>query len=149
MVSAIITVAIMAILGALMVREQRAIRASLLSITNIDTDSTPSVLLEYEARLNALEAERDLLRAAVAEGISHVERVENRIRGTIRRAKTELEEHGIESPGLEAEARELSFPNAPGIQEERMSQLHPDVVQNGSSIPGVTTEQLARVRGYG
>jgi len=145
----IITVAIVGVSVALMVREQRAMRAFLVSSTEIDADETPHILAQYEGRISALEGERDLLRTAVAEGISHVERVENRIRGTIRRAKSELEEHGIESPGLEAEARELQLVDAPRSTAETMPQVYQDVVPSGSSVPGVTQEQLAKVRGYG
>lgn len=47
------------------------------------------------------------INTAVAEGIKHVERAENRIRATVRRAREELEEGGVRSPGLEAEARDL------------------------------------------
>lgn len=149
MLYTIITVAIVGVFVALMVREQRAMRAFLVSSTEIDADETPIILAQYEGRITALEGERDLLRTAVAEGISHVERVENRIRGTIRRAKSELEEHGIESPGLNAEARELQIVNGAGSGQETMPQVYPDVVPSASSIPGVTPEQLARVRGYG
>jgi len=49
----------------------------------------------------------DQLGQAVVEGISNVERRENRIRATIGRARKELEAHGLESPAVEAEYRDL------------------------------------------
>lgn len=68
-------------------------------------------LEELERQTAALRADyvqwQGDINLAVAEGIKHVERAENRIKATIRRAREELEEGGISSPGLDAEALEL------------------------------------------
>ena len=68
-------------------------------------------LTSDQRRLHAQYAEmqrwREDVSVAVAEGITHVDRVENRIRATVRRAQEKLAEHGYEHPGLEAEASEL------------------------------------------
>jgi len=108
---------------------------------------TALIRAEYEHRLVALEQERDLIRAAVAEGISHVERVENRIRATVRRANEELADRGIEHPGLQAEARELSILDGDGGEESILPLVREDLVHSRSSVPGVSAEQMARVRG--
>lgn len=50
---------------------------------------------------------RDDVNIAVADGIKHIDRAESRIRSTVSRARKELERHGVESPGLEAEDKEL------------------------------------------
>ena len=94
-----------------------------------------------------LEAELVTVKAAVAEGIEHVERVENRIRGTIKRARKELRDGGIESPGVEAEVRSLSLVDGPGGEGPSMPLLPQPVDEPGSSVPGVSPEQLRRVRG--
>lgn len=113
----------------------------------VDTPRTPFDDLPILSRLMALEADRDLLRAAVAEGIQHVERVEGRIRGTVKRAQKELKELGIEHPGLDAEARELSIVDGDGGEEEELPVMPSDVGPSTSSIPGVSADQLRRVRG--
>jgi hypothetical protein len=87
------------------------------------------------------------LTLAVAEGIKHVERAENRIRATIGRARKELEEVGVEHPGLEAEYAELSVLDGGGGQSAPMPQMHENVVPTQSSVPGVSPDQLRRVRG--
>jgi len=88
-----------------------------------------------------------ILRLAVAEGIEHVERVEKRIQQTVRRAKKELDEGGIEHPGLEAEVANLQLWNGGGGEPERVPPVHEDVGGPESTVPGVTQEQLRRVRG--
>jgi len=59
-----------------------------------------------------------MVTTAVAEGIQHVERAENRIKATVRRARRELEDGGVRSPGLEAEARDLFDDDAGGGPSE-------------------------------
>lgn len=61
---------------------------------------TRSVVESHTARLEELLF-------AVSEGIQKVERTENRIRATVRRAKEQLEDGGVSSPALDAEASEL------------------------------------------
>lgn len=102
---------------------------------------------ELMVRMDALEADHTSVRAAVALGIENVERVENRIRATIRRASKELEEHGLESPGLQAEAHQLSLVDGDGIEPGEVPPMPEDVEGDWSSIPGVTVEQLRKVRG--
>jgi len=99
-------------------------------------------------RIQAVEERMLLLSAAIAEGITHVERVETRIRGTIKRATKEFAEHGFESPGLTAEAAELSIVDGEGEQPLPLSGVPADVAPDESSIPGVSLEQLRRVRGF-
>lgn len=98
-------------------------------------------------RMKALEADHDVVRAAVAEGIAHVERVESRIRATVRRAREELEERGLESPGLEAEAKELRIVDGSGSEAGELPPVPEEVGEPMSSIEGVTAAQLARARG--
>ena len=99
------------------------------------------------SRLLQLEGELSNVRAAVAEGISHVDRVEMRIQGAVKRARKELRESGAEHPGLEAEAAELSLIHGGGGEGPAMPVVPQAVEQPGSSVPGVSPEQLRRVRG--
>ena len=63
--------------------------------------------LHLERELDEFGRKIDFLSQAVVEGISNVERRESRIRSTVGRARKELEEAGLSSPGVEAEYREL------------------------------------------
>lgn len=64
---------------------------------------------------------------AVDEGIRDVKRTRNRIQATVRRAKEQLEEEGIVSPGVEAEAAELRDLDGPGSNAEGMRLVPPNV----------------------
>ena len=98
-------------------------------------------------KIDQIEAQLQGVKFAVAEGIEHVERVENRIRGTVKRARKELQERGLTSPGLEAEASGLSLVDDERGEGSPMPVVPADVVQPDSSVPGVSPEQLRRVRG--
>lgn len=87
----------------------------------LDTCSRRADFLEGAYKL--LEQRMDNLTLAVDEGIRHVDRAEKRIRATVGRARRELREIGIESPGLEAEARDLRILDGGDGSEERMQAL--------------------------
>ena len=112
-----------------------------------DAPDMPSIHAELVERIQTLEQESQLVRQAVATGIENVERVERRIRGTVRRAKKELDGLGIEHAGLDAEASELSQLDALGGGEEGLSPVRQDVEDAISSIPGVSQKQLWAIRG--
>lgn len=79
------------------------------------------------------------INTAVAEGIKHVERAEARIRATVRRAREELEEGGVRSPGLEAEALELFGVNGGRSEPQPMPTVQPSVAggeDRFSAFPG-------------
>lgn len=59
-----------------------------------------------------IDAWRDDLTIAVAEGIKNVERAENRVKATVRRAQEKLRAHGFESESLDAEAEDLRLADA-------------------------------------
>ena len=67
-----------------------------------------SVRAHIADEVGRLEGEMETLRFAVAEGIAHVERTENRIKSTVQRARSQLKEHGLEHDGLEVESAEIS-----------------------------------------
>jgi hypothetical protein len=112
-----------------------------------DAPDMPSIHAELVERIQTLEQESQLVRQAVATGIENVERVERRIRGTVRRAKKELDSLGIEHAGLDAEASELSQLDALGGGEEGLSPVRQSVEDAISSIPGVSQKQLWAIRG--
>lgn len=70
-----------------------------------------AAVIEVAEGLDEIRADytefRALVTEAVDNGIREIKRKENRIRATVRRAREELEDSGIVSPGLQAEAREL------------------------------------------
>ncbi len=97
--------------------------------------------LDTRAQLEAHEARFQDLTFAVSEGISKVERAENRIRATIRRARAELEEHGSYSPGLDAEAQELRIVDGKGSVEESVQPLREEVASPDlTGVPGEWTQ---------
>jgi len=107
-------------------------------------------LYDLVARMGALEADHLDVRAAVAHGIEDVERVNNRISATIRRTKAQLDEHGLESPALDAEAAQLRVVDGGGGDDEPLPAVHEVVADVQSSIEGVSAAELAKVRGiYG
>ena len=76
---------------------------------------------------------------AVAEGIQNVGRAEKRIQATIRRAKEQLEEHGMESAGLEAEYRDLQSVHGNGSDQIELPEVPPSVADCGdrfAAFPG-------------
>lgn len=102
---------------------------------------------ETRSRLAELEARLEETRAAVAQGIQHVERTERRIKATIRRAMEEHEEGG--SPALRSEAEQLGLLDGTGSDVGGVQPLPAEVgPDRPSSIPGVSAEQLARARGF-
>jgi len=85
---------------------------------------------------HAQEIER--LTLAVADGISQVSRAQNRINNAIGRARKELADHGLESPGLEAEYDELRIVDGGAGEAERLPEVSGDapvpIEQNPSSL---------------
>ena len=113
----------------------------------VDTPKTCAGCEEIERQVEHLRAELQTVMIAVADGITHVDRVENRIRGAVKRARKELQERGLSAPGLEAEAAGLSLVDDEGGGGEAMPVMPASVAADQSSVPGVTPEQLRRVRG--
>ena len=112
-----------------------------------DTPQTCAGCEDVARGLQHIETELQAVKVAVADGIEHVDRVETRIRGTVKRARKELQEHGLEVPGLEAEATTLSLLDGGGGEGTSMPVMPARVAEDQSSVPGVTPEQLRRVRG--
>jgi len=97
-----------------------------------------------------LVARMDRLTLGVAEGIEKVERKEKRIDAVIGRARKELADVGLESPGLEAEVDDLRLVDAGRSEGQGVQPVREEVAGYGdtpSSIPGVSVEQLRRIRG--
>jgi len=74
---------------------------------------------------------------AVAEGIKNVERAENRIRATVRRAREQLSEHGLESPGLEAEYRDLQVVDGGRSEAPQVPAVHEGMASPGNRFDGL------------
>lgn len=102
---------------------------------------------DLRQRLVELEVDHTQVRAAVAHGIEDIDRVDKRIKATIRRAKDQLEEAGIEHPALNAEAEHFRVIDGDGGNESGLSPVQEDVGEVQSSIPGVSAAELAKVRG--
>lgn len=134
--------------AALAWREVRQARAVVHPPPVEDAADTGRMLDRHEQMIEALEERIDTLRLAVAEGIQHVERSENRIKATVRRAREKFAEEGFESPGLDAEAAELRLIDGGGGEEGELPAVRQSVESPQSSIPGVTPEQLRSARGF-
>jgi len=101
-----------------------------------------------QVRMSELEADHLSVRAAVAHGIEDIERVDNRIKATIRRTTRQLEEAGIESPALEAEAEAFRVIDGGGGDDLELPPVPEELEDTPSSIPGVSAADLAKVRGF-
>lgn len=92
-----------------------------------DVLATAQLARAHEDRMNNLTL-------AVAEGISHVDRAEKRVRATVNRARKELRESGVESPGVEAEAAELRLIHGGLGEEEGMPPVPTSVVDPPANL---------------
>jgi len=93
---------------------------------------------------------KDLVHA-VAEGIERTARAERRIKSTVRRARKELAELGVEDPALEEENRQLHLDDVDRSEPEPVQAVPESVADDDggpSSIPGVSAGVLRRFR-YG
>lgn len=101
---------------------------------------------ELRAEYAQINEWRSDITLAVDEGIREVTRKENRIRATVRRAREELADRGLESPGLEAEAAELRERDGGRGEEEELPAVHAGVGgdQQGDSGGAGLMEQLFR-----
>jgi len=133
--------------GALAWLQRSHVRALSRVTASLEAAQTPEIPAHDHAEIRQLQEEFGVLRMAVAEGIEHVERVERRIQATVRRARKELAEEGVEHPGLEAEASELQLIDGGGSDRAWVPPVPENVGGAESSIPGVTQEQIRRVRG--
>jgi hypothetical protein len=102
---------------------------------------------EIELELEGLKARMKELTTAVAQGIEHVDRSERRVRATVARARRELEEHGVVSPGVEAEWAELRGEDGERSEGGGMQPVREEVARDpGRSVtlpdayPGAWTE---------
>ena len=102
---------------------------------------------KLRTRVATLEADHTDLRAAVAHGIDDVTRINNRINASLRRYHEEREESGYSSPALDSELERIQPGDGVGGGDGGVSPMPPDVEVAQSSIPGVTAEELAMVRG--
>jgi len=104
-----------------------------------------------DPRVAAIEARLSELTIAVDTGVNRVQRAENRVRAIIQGARKELEEHGYEHAGVEAEASQLRDIDAGGGDPEPVRAVPAGVEvvgQTPSSIPGISVEQMRRARSY-
>lgn len=104
-------------------------------------------LEEHERDLAELQVRINELTMAVAEGIQHVDRAERRVKATVARARRQLEDSGLESPGLEAEWAELRERDGDGGEERGVQPVREAVeadpsrpVTLGDFYPGAWTE---------
>ena len=102
-------------------------------------------------RVDELEEGAKEIVLAVSEGIERTDRAERRIKATIKRARRELESHGLVDPGVEAEADELRLVDGKGSEEGGLQPVRAPVgepAEEASSIKGVSVDVLRRARGF-
>lgn len=123
-----------------------------------ELDELRSQLRVLTAHTEALRAQyadidewRDDLTIAVSEGVKNVQRAENRIRATVRRAREELGALGVESPGLEAEASELRLIDGGGGEAGGVPPVRAELGDSVTPPPGFpgswSSEHLRYLRG--
>lgn len=97
---------------------------------------------------HALVQKMKELTFAVSEGIERSDRQERRIKGTVKRARKELADHGYEDPGLESEAQDLQLVDGEGSRQVGLQPVRPGVEADPepSSIAGVSIAELKSVK---
>ena len=111
-------------------------------------DNTPAEPKE-SPQIAILEARMNELTGAVAEGVQRVQRSESRIRSIVQGARRELQEHGFEHPGVEAEAEQLQLVNESDREQEQVPAVQESVADDSqlpSSVPGISLAQMRRIR---
>lgn len=106
---------------------------------------------ELRKELERMVTWRNEITAAVAEGITRVDRSERRVKASIKRARRQLADLGLVDDGLEAEAGELLEGDEQPSRAREVPPVQPPVEdpdETPSSIPGVTLGQLRRARGW-
>lgn len=88
--------------------------------------------------IEQLQATATALTLAVDEGISQVERAENRVKAVVRRAQAKLAAEGVEDPAIEAEARQLRESDGDGSEGSRLPEVSTKVVRprHIKGVPG-------------
>jgi len=118
--------------------------------TAVEFNVLKQEIVVLRASQEAVEDRFKNLLQAVADGIERVDRSERRIHATVKRARKELADGGLESPGLEAEANDLRLLDGGRSEEQGMPTVREELATYGgtpSSIPGVSREQLRAIRG--
>lgn len=105
--------------------------------TEVEAGLKASVASNY-AEINQLRLDLQQLTLAVDEGVRSVARAEKRVAKTVQGARKLVREHGLEHPGLEAEAEELRDRDEPPGEEDELPTVHPDMEEDfvNTGIPG-------------
>jgi len=124
-------------------------------------ESAPSPDADYQELVDQVDTFKQVvadvlgdmkeLTIAVSEGIERTARTERRIKSTVKRARKELAESGVEDEGLEAEDEELRLVDGEGSDGAGLQPMRPAVEEReeeASSVPGVTKRQMRRIRGF-
>lgn len=112
-------------------------------------DSIRDRLATTVEAVDELEDYRKDLTIAVAAGIERVDRSERRIKATVKRARLQLADAGVEDSGLEAEHTQLSLVDGDGGEVEGMPTVPASVEDDAarpSSVAGVSVAQLRAAR---
>ena len=116
-----------------------------------DLDQIREQLTGTGQEIAEIRDELGRLKIALADGIEHEERRERRIEATVRRARKQLAEVGVESAGIEAEFEQLRLLDGGGGEEGELPAVSEEVASgagdSSSSVAGVSVEQLQRARG--
>jgi len=151
MTSAILSVVVGVLVVALVVPLLVAARAI---PDNIEPPAAPqehpdtiSALGDLRGDLQVERIRIDTLRLAVSDGIERVSRAEKRVAKTVQGARKLLREHGLEHPGLEAEAEEILPLDVEGSQPELVLEVPEAVEHDGSTgFPGISRSELENLR---
>lgn len=103
----------------------------------------PSDLDGVHRALHAMDERLEDMTLAIAEGIERVDRSERRVRQVVSRAKKQLDEFGIDDPGLSAEASQLHLLDGEGSQQSRVQPMPENMAPriDVSGIPGAWSDE--------
>lgn len=114
-------------------------------------DAEPPDLSDVRAAINALDGRIDHVdrgitdaherideqTVAIAEGIERVDRSERRVRAAVQRAQRRMEEAGFIDEGVQAEAEQLRFDDAPSGRAEGVPSVHGGVANGRTLDPSI------------
>lgn len=111
-----------------------------------DQSAIRKVVLELAAEVDRNRVAIGDLKLAVAEGVQHVLRAENRVKKTVTNAKKKLAAHGVVHEGLDAEAEELAERDGEAGAEPELPLVLENVEDHRpTGVPGITRAHLEAI----
>jgi len=148
LLAVVATLALVALTGSVLYAARAFSRPSPVAPPNENPSVTFENLRNLERRLDEFGEDLARLTTAVSEGIMGYKRHEKRIQKTVSAARRLVSENGLEHAGIEAEYEELQSGDGEPSGGGEVLPLREEVAPpTRTGIPGMDSEELARIRG--